>query len=565
MKKLMIMAAAASMLFASSCANRTEMELQKFIDETIAEYAPLMESAALASWNGAITGSVEDFAIIAESNKKVGALLADPARFATLKAIKESGKVEDPLLVRQMDILYNMFLGKQADTELLNKIIEKESQVEQKYSSFRAVYNGREINDNEVESTLKNSTNNRELKGVWMAHKAIGDEVAADVIEIVKLRNEIAHGLGFANYHAMSLSLAGQDPAEIDAIMDEVDYLTRDAFAEVKAEMDRVFAKRYGVKESQLMPWHFQNRYFQEAPNLYSVDMDQFYIGKDQEQICIDYYESVGLDITSIMNRSDLYPKPGKNQHAFCTDIDRNGDVRILCNISETERWMETMLHEFGHGVYALGHDGVYKNSRGEEPLPFLLREAASIFTTEAIAMLFERQSKNPEWMVEYVGITPEQAAEVAEACRKQARLKQLVFSRWVQVVYRFEKAMYADPDADLNTIWWDLVEQYQLMKRPEGRNAPDWATKIHIALYPCYYHNYQLGELFASQLHYYIVKNVTRSGNYANDSYSGNKEVGRWLVDEVFSPGMRYEWNDMIERATGEKLTAKYYTEQFK
>jgi peptidyl-dipeptidase A len=28
--------------------------------------------------------------------------------------------------------------------------------------------------------------------------------------------------------------------------------------------------------------------------------------------------------------------------------------------------------------------------------------------------------------------------------------------------------------------------------------------------------------------------------------------------------PGARYKWNDMIERATGEKLTAKYYAKQF-
>ncbi len=559
------MVAAAGMLFSSCCVNKTEMELQKFIDQVHSEFAPLYKNSAMASWNGAVTGSAEDFAIIAENNKKLGALLADPDKFAQIKAIKESGKVEDELLVRQMDIIYNMFLAKQADTELLNEIIEKESALEQKYSNFRAVYRGREINDNEVEDMLKNSTSNRELKDVWMAHKAIGDVVAEDVIEIVKLRNKVAQGLGFDNYHSMSLSLADQEPAVIDAIMDEVDSLTRESFAEVKAEMDRVFAKKYGIKESQLMPWHFQNRYFQEAPNLYSIDLDKFYAGKDQEQICIDYYESIGLDITSIMNNSDLYPKPGKNQHAFCTDIDREGDVRILCNISETERWMETMLHEFGHGVYALGHDGIYKNSNGEEPVPYFLRDAASIFTTEAIAMLFERMSKNPEWMIEYIDLPREEAAAVADACKKQARLKQLVFSRWVQVVYRFEKAMYANPDADLNAIWWDLVEEYQMMKRPEGRDEPDWATKIHIALYPCYYHNYQLGELLASQLHYYIVGNVTKSGNYATDTYSGNKEVGTWLIDNVFTPGMRYGWNDMIERATGEPLTAKYYTEQFR
>jgi peptidyl-dipeptidase A len=31
-----------------------------------------------------------------------------------------------------------------------------------------------------------------------------------------------------------------------------------------------------------------------------------------------------------------------------------------------------------------------------------------------------------------------------------------------------------------------------------------------------------------------------------------------------VFKPGMRWPWNEMIERATGEKLTAKYYARQF-
>jgi peptidyl-dipeptidase A len=48
------------------------------------------------------------------------------------------------------------------------------------------------------------------------------------------------------------------------------------------------------------------------------------------------------------------------------------------------------------------------------------------------------------------------------------------------------------------------------------------------------------------------------------NDTYIGNKEVGKWLDENVFAPGMLYPWNEMIERATGGKLTAKYYREQF-
>ncbi|NVO03941.1 MAG: M2 family metallopeptidase, partial [Bacteroidetes bacterium] len=143
-------------------------------------------------------------------------------------------------------------------------------------------------------------------------------------------------------------------------------------------------------------------------------------------------------------------------------------------------------------------------------------------------------------------------------------RLEQLVFSRWSQVMYHFEKSLYENPDQDLNKLWWNLVEKYQLLKKPADRNAPDWASKIHIATAPCYYHNYLMGELLASQLYYNIVKNVIKSEDYKNQSFSNNKEIGKYLNDKVFMPGCKYNWNVMIEKATGEKLTAKYYAKQF-
>ena len=123
---------------------------------------------------------------------------------------------------------------------------------------------------------------------------------------------------------------------------------------------------------------------------------------------------------------------------------------------------------------------------------------------------------------------------------------------------------MYENPDQDLNKLWWDLVEKYQLLKRPENRNEPDWASKIHIALYPAYYHNYMLGELLASQLSFYINKNLLNSNDPMTQSFKGKTEVGKYLREKIFSVGDRFYWNNMIEKATGEKLTAKYYAQQF-
>jgi peptidyl-dipeptidase A len=102
------------------------------------------------------------------------------------------------------------------------------------------------------------------------------------------------------------------------------------------------------------------------------------------------------------------------------------------------------------------------------------------------------------------------------------------------------------------------------MIKKPEGRNEPDWASKIHIASSPCYYHNYQLGELLASQLNHYITFNILKAKDVNNQSFANRKEVGEYLKTKVFAPGMRYRWDIMIEKATGEKLTPKYYAEQF-
>ena len=60
-----------------------------------------------------------------------------------------------------------------------------------------------------------------------------------------------------------------------------------------------------------------------------------------------------------------------------------------------------------------------------------------------------------------------------------------LVFTRWVLVMNAFERALYADPEGDLDTTWWELVSRYQGITPPDGRRAPDWAAKIHIAAAP--------------------------------------------------------------------------------
>jgi peptidyl-dipeptidase A len=71
------------------------------------------------------------------------------------------------------------------------------------------------------------------------------------------------------------------------------------------------------------------------------------------------------------------------------------------------------------------------------------------------------------------------------------------------------------------------------------------------------------MGELLASQLYYHITEKVLKS-TPGEETFTNKPEAGKFLIEKVFHPGMRYPYNEMIEKATGEKLTAKYYAKQF-
>jgi len=123
-----------------------------------------------------------------------------------------------------------------------------------------------------------------------------------------------------------------------------------------------------------------------------------------------------------------------------------------------------------------------------------------------------------------------------------------LTFARWVLVMTSFERRFYADPEQDLDTLWWDLVEEYQHVRRPDGRHAPDWASKIHLAVVPVYYQNYLYGELVASQL----TATLRRDAGGLVDQPG----AGALLVERFFGPGGALRWDHLVQEATGEPLT---------
>jgi peptidyl-dipeptidase A len=178
--------------------------------------------------------------------------------------------------------------------------------------------------------------------------------------------------------------------------------------------------------------------------------------------------------------------------------------------------------------------------------------------------MMFEHLANRAAFL-QKMGIAVKDAKAFDRDAAKALRYRLLIFSRWCQVMLRFEKGMYEKPDQDLGKLWWDLVEKYQMLKRPAGRKAPDYASKIHIVAVPVYYHNYMMGELFASQVHHAIAREVYKGADPDSVIYVGNKAVGAFMKEKVFAPGRTKSWNELTRFATGRPLEAKAFAADFK
>ncbi len=499
-------------------------------------FRPLFLAANLAAWAVNVEATDDNETRRVEAEVALSDALADPDLFAEVVAARESRPAGHE--GRQLELLHNAMVGNQVPADLRHRLVALEASVESRYALHRGLVRGVELNDNAIIEILKTSNDVDERREAWEAAKTVGAAVANDVRELARMRNEVAGTLGYRDWFAFSVGAQEMDEDKLFETLAACETETAAAFASWKAMLDARLAQRFQCDPSDLRPWHYADPFFQDVPTEGGVELDSLLADRDVVALARETFSGFGLDTGAVLARSDLYPRDAKCQHAFCIDVDREGDVRVLANARNDLNWADTMLHELGHAAYDLGIDS---------ELPWLLR-GCHLTVTEGIAIMMGSLARNPDWIREVAGFD----GLDADALRAARAAEGLLFTRWVLVMTNFERELYADPDGDLDSLWWDLVERYQLMTRPDGRRAPDWASKIHIACAPVYYHTYLYGHLVAAQLRATLEA--------AAGGLVGRPAAGAFLTERVFRPGESLRWDRLIEQATGEPLAVRHY-----
>lgn len=520
---------------------------EQFLSEFVPQVARKSTQVNKAVWLLETTGSTDAADLKADLDMEFRLLFNDPGTYQKLLSWEKNASSMNPLLQRQLNVLLRAFKEHQVPKDLLEKISQKEAVLSMTYATFRPNLRGQNVSENDILEILKTENDPNLRKEAWGASKKIGEVLAPQILELVELRNEAARSLGYSDYFKMQLELQEVDAGWLMRTLNELAEKSDAAYSALTEEIEQEQAEHFKVPISDLGPWAWSDPFGQVDP-LSSKELDQLVGGLDLAQAGVDFYARMGIDVTPILSRSDMYERPGKNQHAFCIHIDREGDVRTLNNLKDSIRWLETVLHELGHAVYELGFEG---------DLPWLLKEPPHMIPTEAMALFAGRQAYRYEPLGEIVGSAMEK-----DSLRKKAEVslkrRQLIFSRWVLVMTAFESELYRNPKQDLNALWWKLVEKYQKIRPPKGREGKsDWAAKYHVGLAPVYYFSYLLGEMFASAIQDNLAQEV------GSTSLSSEK-AGKFLQERLFRPGNKMSWSELISHVTGKPLSPDAWVREF-
>lgn len=519
----------------------SEKECRKFLDEFVPSVAAKSRQLNKVHWILETTGASDAADLRAELDLELRLSFQDPKVYKALLKWEKDKTISDPVLKRQINVLIRTFKQNMLPKELLEEIAKKEAALSQLYANFRPKFEKKPLSENEIREVLKEENDPKRRKKVWEASKEIGEVLAPKILELVALRNKAARLLGYKDYFQMQLELQEVDSKWLLKTLADLAKRSDKTYAEVLKGIEKQLSKRFGVSVKELGPWAWGDPFCQEDP-LDTQELDQLVDEVNMEKASVGFYQAMGIDVKPILQKSDMWERPGKNQHAFCINIDRGEDVRTLNNVQPSIKWMETILHELGHAIYELGFDG---------KLPWLLREPPHMITTEAMALIAGRQAYRSGALRKLLPPSAHNDKLLKKADESLKR-RQLIFSRWVLVMTEFESELYRNSDRDLNDLWWSLVEKYQMIKRPENRKGKsDWAAKYHIGLAPVYYFSYLLGEMFASAMELQV-------GSLASS------KAGHYFRQKLFQPGNRMSWHELVGHVTGSPLNAEAWLKQF-
>jgi peptidyl-dipeptidase A len=564
-------------LLLAACGDSLKTEADRFLLSYETQYQPLYYTASQAEWASnthIVEGDSTNAVRTKAANKALLAFTGSSDNIAIIRKYLAQKAKLTPMQVRRLEkMLYNAAQGPQTVADVVAERIASDAEQTEKLYGFKFTIGGKEVSPNDIDKTLRESTNLAQRRAAWESSKEVGKVLKPGIVKLRDLRNKTVEALDYPDFFAYQVSDYGMKPEEMLVLSDKLIMQLRPLYRELHTWARYELAKRYKAPVPDLIPadW-LPNRWGQDWSALVTVEglnVDSALKQHTPEGVVKQgeaFYMSLGFDSLpkTFWERSSLYPVAAnspfkKNTHASAWHLDLDKDVRSLMSVENNAWWYETAHHELGHIYYFQTY------SRPEVPL--VLREGANRAYHEAIGSMIGFAASQPLFL-QHRGLAPTGAKTDGMKQMLQEALNYVVFIPFsAGTMTRFEHELYSNklaPD-QFNATWWELAGKYQGIAPPTKRDETwaDGLTKTHINDDPAQYYDYALSYALLFQMHDHIARQILKQDPH-NTDYYGNKGVGDFLR-ALMAPGASRDWRDALRETTGRELDAQAMVEYFK
>ncbi|MBI3364403.1 MAG: hypothetical protein HY033_05795 [Ignavibacteriae bacterium] len=442
--------------------------------------------------------------------------------------LRRSPSLADKPLARRLEMWHRCFIGGAiyADPD----IAKRENALQQIITNFQRKLDDKPVTRAEISNLIRQERRQARRQKLWSVESQVSAVAAESLIALVKLRNEKARAFGFPNYYSLVLHLQAIDEQWLLKTLDSLEKQTHEAFASFIA------TSSMKLHVSEVGPWDFEYA-LREAVSL----PDKYFLSDSVFEILHRFQKGIGFNVDSLSIKEVVKDIP---YGGLSLAVNIPSDSRFLVNPTKGKGFYATAFHEYGHSLKAVHTHVEYPILKGYEWIP----GAQCAAYEEGVAEMHGEFTDDSLWLATFTNAKPKQI----EKYMKGRGLPTLYRLRRLLKDFAIEYAMYKDPNQDMRKVEYEMYERYLLIDLPDSE-PHQFAASIWYTSYPCYYQNYILAAMIATQIQEALT-------NKFGETKSTNHELADFMIKYLYETGEKLEWIERIRNATGKSLEPGAY-----
>jgi oligoendopeptidase F len=448
-----------------------------------------------------------------EVEGKLRDVINDPAFLETLKA----ARFTDPILQRRRQLFLEVATDLQISTNA--ELATRVESIRKDGSAIRYKVGGKSLDRPELDNVLGHSPDRDLRRQAWYAQADLTKLTGDRIREVIKMRNELGGRYAGQKFSDFMLQRRGTNRRDLSNWFEQIKTSTEPEYRALLSRMQRE------LRVEKIEPWDLQY-YFStltpELENRFGFDGAWERTAKVASLLGFEF-SRLPVDVKIADITFGGYTMP----------IWYGREIKLLVSKHAGILFADTILHESGHALHF---------SFVQEPT-FILKDNYPPPMDEGLGQTMSLMLFRPEISTTVYGLSVDEA----RALRERRRLETNYSMRALMVQAEFELEAYDNPDQELDGLYDRICSKYLDV---DCHRSSTWAYDPYYAAIPIYEQNYVLAEMFAYQIHHSIDQKFGRNWG---------RQAGTYLHDKFLIRGGSLTLDQIMQRGTGEGLTARY------